>query len=88
MSIVKNSICYCEELAVVALRCRRFATGWLLEQVSVTVQIGGETYGHKDPSKILLASEKALSTLVWVLRPSFLTRNGQFGSFGLFRALW
>ena len=39
------------------------------------MQLTGEKYGHKDPSRARLASEKALSTHMWVLRPSFLTRN-------------
>ena len=49
--------------------------GWPLERVSVAVLIRGGKYGHEDPRRVLLASEKALSTLLWVLRPSFLTRN-------------
>ena len=32
-------------------------------------------YGHENPGRVLLASEKALSMLVWVLRLSFLTCN-------------
>ena len=34
-----------------------------------------ETYGHKHPSRVLLASEKAHSKCVWVFRSSFLTCN-------------
>ena len=40
--------------------------GWLLKRVSVAVLIREESYGHEDPSRALLASEKALSTRVWV----------------------
>ena len=28
---------------------------WLLERVSVAVRVRGETYGHEDPSRVLLA---------------------------------
>ena len=40
--------------------------GWLLQRVSGAVLIRDERYGHEDPIRALLASEKALSTRVWV----------------------
>ena len=49
--------------------------GWLPELVSVAVRIRGGNYGHEDPRRVVLASEKEISMLLWVLRPSFLTRN-------------
>ena len=49
--------------------------GWLPQRVSVAVQIRGENYVHEDPSRALLASEKELTTRMWVSRPSFLTCN-------------
>ena len=38
--------------------------GWLLEGVSVAVLIRWGNCGHKGPSRVLLASEKAFSALV------------------------
>ena len=60
-------IFYCVERAI-ALRFRRFASGLALQRVSgaVTVLIKRESYGQEDPSRALLASERALSARVWV----------------------
>ena len=39
------------------------------------MRIRGGNYRHEDQRRVLLASERALSTLMWVLRPSFLTHK-------------
>ena len=48
--------------------CQR---GWLLKRVSVAVLVRDESYGHEDPSRAPLASEKALSTRVLVSSQSY-----------------
>ena len=54
--------CYCVECAV-ALRCRRIARG--LASPASERRCADKLWA-KDPSRALVASEKALSTCAWV----------------------
>ena len=57
-----NLLLYLEREVV--LRCRRFASG-LASPAGERIR-ARESYGYENPTRALLAPEKALSTCVWV----------------------